>query len=131
MFPGDTPLSVNTILMLDPTGEEAGPTRVVPRSHRGTSQPAPEEAGRPHPEEAAVHCEPGDAIFINSAVWHTGGRNTGGGLRRGIYLYYGYWWLKRYESDRALPWQALEGASDLRLELLGIKNPGGPDLHQY
>ena len=131
VFPGDTPLSVNTILMLDPIGEEAGPTRVVPHSQRGASKPTPEESARPHPEEVAAHCEPGDAIFINSAVWHTGGRNTGDGQRRGIYLYYGYWWLKRYEADRALPWQALEGASDQRLELLGIKNPGGSDLHQY
>ena len=79
----------------------------------------------------AVYAEPGDAIFINSAVWHTGGRNEGDGLRRGIYLYYGYWWLKRYESDQALPWQALEGADAQRLTLLGVRNPGGADLHQY
>ena len=78
-----------------------------------------------------MECDAGDAVFINSAIWHTGGRNTGDGLRRGIYLYYGYWWLKRYESNVSLPWQALEGADATRLQLLGLKNPGGGDLHQY
>ena len=130
VFPGDTPLSINTILMLDKIDEAAGPSRVVPHSHRGWAVPTGEEVGRVHPEEVAAYCEPGDALFINSAVWHTGGRNTGDGLRRGIYLYYGYWWLKRYESDRTLPWQALEGASEQRLELLGVKMPAG-DIHQY
>jgi len=131
VFPGDAPLSVNTLLFLDPIGEKAGPSRVVPHSHRGTSKPSAAESGRPHPEEVAVYAEPGDAIFINSAVWHTGGRNEGDGLRRGIYLYYGYWWLKRYDPDQALPWQALEGADEERLTLLGVRNPGGADLHQY
>ena len=131
VFPGDTPLSVNTLLFLDPIGETAGPSRVVPHSHRGGANPSAAGSGRPHPEEVAVYAEPGDAIFINSAVWHTGGRNEGDGLRRGIYLYYGYWWLKRYESDQALPWQALEGADEERLTLLGVRNPGGADLHQY
>ena len=59
-----------------------------------------------------------------------GGRNASAGLRRGIYLYYGYWWLKRYESERALPWQAFEGASEQRLRLLGVRMPGR-DLHMY
>jgi ectoine hydroxylase-related dioxygenase (phytanoyl-CoA dioxygenase family) len=130
VFPGDQPLSVNTILFLDPIREETGPTRVIPHSHRGAAKPEGEQIGSPHPEEVAVYAEPGDAIFINSAIWHTGGRNTGEGLRRGIYLYYGYWWLKRYESDAALPWQALEGADEQRLQLLGVKMPAG-DIHQY
>ena len=33
--------------------------------------------------------------------------------------------------DQALPWQALEGADEERLTLLGVKNPGSADLHQY
>ena len=68
--------------------------------------------------------------FINGAIWHTGGRNKGEGLRRGIYLYFGYWWLKRYESEQVIPWQATENASAARLELLGIKMPDR-DIHMY
>ena len=131
VFAGDTPLSINTILFLDPITEEVGPTSVVPGSHRGGSRPSPLESGVPHPEEVALYAAPGDAVFINSAIWHTGRRNESDGLRRGIYLYYGYWWLKRYDADQALPWQALEGADETRLTLLGIRNPGSSDLHQY
>ncbi len=131
VFPGDHPLSVNTILFLDAIGEETGPTRIVPGSHRGLARPDGAQIGQPHSEEMSVYAQPGDAIFINSAIWHTGGRNRSDGLRRGIYLYYGYWWLKCYDAERALPWQALENASNQRLQLLGLKNPGSPDLHQY
>ena len=58
-----------------------------------------------------------------------GGINKMGGLRRGIYLYYGHWWLKRYEWQQAIPWQALENADDGRLQLLGLKQP--EDLRIY
>jgi hypothetical protein len=129
-FPGDRPLSINTILFLDDITPEKGPTRVVPGSHRGEALPSKEEAHLPLEGEAAVQAPAGSAIFINSAIWHSGGRNDSDGLRRGIYLYYGYWWLKRYESDHALPWQAFEGASAQRLRLLGLKMPDR-DLHIY
>jgi ectoine hydroxylase-related dioxygenase (phytanoyl-CoA dioxygenase family) len=129
-FPGDTPLSINTILFIDDISDETGPTRVVPRSHLGTTGPSAEEVGRPIEGEVAVTCSAGTAIFINSAIWHTGGRNESDGLRRGIYLYYGYWWLKRYDGDRRLPWQALTDASSERLSLLGVRMPDS-DLHMY
>ncbi|MDP6118651.1 MAG: hypothetical protein QF437_24650 [Planctomycetota bacterium] len=45
-------------------------------------------------------------------------------------MYYGYWWLKRYESDQELPWQAFENASDMRLKLLGLRMPDR-DIHMY
>src|SRR5437879_6531997 len=95
-FPGERPLSINTILYLDDMTEEVGPTRVVPGTHRGEALPPEDRAGEPLPGEVAVHAGAGDAVFINSAIWHTGGRNRSDGPRRGIYLYYGYWWLKRY-----------------------------------
>jgi len=77
----------------------------------------------------AILAEPGDAAFINSAIWHSGGINHSAGLRRGIYLYYGHWWLKRYEWQQAIPWQALVTADEQRLQLLGMRQPG--DLHIY
>jgi hypothetical protein len=130
VFPGDRPLSINTILYLDDMTEEVGPTRVLPGSHRGTDHTPPAGGREPLPGEAAVYADAGDAVFINSAIWHTGGRNRSDGPRRGIYLYYGYWWLKRYESNEALPWQAFQNASEQRLRLLGVKMPGR-DIHMY
>ena len=129
-FPGERPLSVNTILFLDDRTEEVGPPRVVPGSHRGEAMPSRERVHDPSPNEVALLAKAGDAVFINSAIWHSGGRNSGAGLRRGIYLYYGFWWLKRYENDVALPWQTLDSASQQRLQLLGVKMPNC-DLHQY
>lgn len=129
-FPGDRPLAINTILFIDDIGPEQGPTRVVPQTHRGEAQPPAARLTAPLEGEVAVPCQAGSAIFINAAIWHTGARNDSEGLRRGIYLYYGYWWLKRYASERALPWQALEGASEQRLRLLGVKMPDR-DLHMY
>jgi ectoine hydroxylase-related dioxygenase (phytanoyl-CoA dioxygenase family) len=129
-FPGDRPLSINTILYLDDMTEERGPTYVLPGTHRGGALPPRGQEHDPLPGETAALARAGDAVFINSAIWHSGGRNQSEGPRRGIYLYYGYWWLKRYEANVALPWQALQGASDRRLELLGVKIPAG-DIHQY
>src|SRR5437588_138381 len=38
-FPGDTPLTINTLLFLDDMSLEKGPTRVLPGSHRGDAWP--------------------------------------------------------------------------------------------
>lgn len=130
-FPGDRPLTINTIIMLNQMTEERGPTRVVPGTHRGVQIPRGDQIKQPLPDEVAVYADPGDAVFINGAIWHTGGINTTDGARRGIYIYYGYWWLKRYSWERSiLPWQAVEGASQQRLQLLGLKMPGW-DIHMY
>jgi ectoine hydroxylase-related dioxygenase (phytanoyl-CoA dioxygenase family) len=129
-FPGERPLAINTILFVDDIPMEKGPTRVVPGTHRGEAGPPRERVHEPLPGEVAVPLRAGTAIFINAPIWHTGGRNNSNGLRRGIYLYYGYWWLKRYEAERELPWQALEAASEQRLRLLGVKMPDR-DLHMY
>lgn len=130
VFPGDPPLSINTILYLDDMTEERGPTYVVPGTHRGTELPPKERANLPLEGEVAALASAGDAVFINSAIWHSGARNRSDGPRRGIYLYYGYWWLKHYDPDHQRPWQCLENASPQRLQLLGVKMPGR-DIHMY
>ena len=129
-FPGNRPLSINTILYLDDMTPERGPTSVVPGSHREEGWPPKDKRSSSIEGEVGVFADAGDAVFINSAIWHSGGCNRADGLRRGIYLYYGYWWLKRYEDDHERPWQAIENASEQRLQLLGHKMPGG-DLDMY
>ena len=134
VFPGDRPLSINSILYLDPMTEERGPTYIVPGSHSAEEGPPKGQENMPLPGEVAGLAEAGDVIFINSSIWHSGGSNQTEGLRRGIYLYYGYWWLKRYDTmdagKYATPWQALENATQERLEILGLKMPSN-DLHMY
>ena len=103
---------------------------MVPGSHREEGWPPKDKRSSSIEGEVGVFADAGDAVFINSAIWHSGGCNRTDGLRRGIYLYYGYWWLKRYEDDHERPWQAIENASEQRLQLLGHKMPGG-DLDMY
>jgi hypothetical protein len=130
-FPGERPLSVNTIIFMDDITSEKGPTFVVPGSHRGEAMPPlKERIQKPLPNEVAICPNAGDAIFINSAIWHSGGTNTTDTPRRGIYMYYGYWWLKPYHMDEPHPWQAYEGATEQRLRLLGVKMPDS-DIHMY
>jgi ectoine hydroxylase-related dioxygenase (phytanoyl-CoA dioxygenase family) len=129
-FPGDRPLAINTILYLDDMTEERGPTRIVPGTHIGEQYVPEGKAHEPLPGEVACYGNAGEACFINASIWHTGGRNNSDGMRRGIFLYYGYWWLKRYNEDMDLPWQALQNASEQRLQLLGVKMPDR-DLHIY
>jgi hypothetical protein len=129
-FPGDRPLAINTIVYLDEMSEARGPTRVVPGTHCGEQYPPQDKLNEPLPGEVLCLGAAGDACLINGAIWHTGGKNKTAGLRRGIFLYYGYWWLKRYNEDTSLPWPALVNASERRLHLLGVKMPGR-DLHMY
>jgi ectoine hydroxylase-related dioxygenase (phytanoyl-CoA dioxygenase family) len=130
-LPGDYPLSTNIILYLQDMDDEIGPTYVLPGSHRGWRQPPADEAkNHPLKNEVPVLAQAGDAAVINAAVLHSGGINTSADRhRRNLYMYYGHWWLKRYQSDQDLPWQCLENASPERLQLLGRKAPG--DLHIY
>lgn len=130
IFPGDRPLSVNSIVYLDPMTAERGPTCVVPGTHRGASYPPADRIHASLPGEVEVLADAGDAVFINGAIWHSGGTNRSQGLRRGIFLYFGYWWMKRYEAETTVPWQAWEKASVQRLQLLGLKMPDR-DIHQY
>lgn len=130
IFPGDRPLSINTIVYLDPMTPERGPTCVVPGTHTGEQYPPDNWHHESLPGEVEVLAEAGDAVFINGAIWHSGGANRTDGLRRGIFLYFGYWWMKRYEHETELPWQAWAHASALRLQLLGLKMPDR-DIHQY
>ena len=129
-FPGDRPLSINTIVYLDHMTLERGPTCVVPGTHQGTSLPPLEKHLESLPGEVEVLAQPGDAVFINGSIWHSGGANRTQDLRRGIFLYFGWWWMKRYEHETDLPWQAKQDASSLRLQLLGLKMPDR-DIHQY
>ena len=97
---------------------------------RGEAHPPSDRTHEHLPGEVEVTAAAGDVVFINGAVWHSGGANRSGGLRRGIFLYFGHWWMKRYEAETELPWQIFENASSLRLQLLGIRMPDR-DLHMY
>lgn len=129
-FPGDHVLSINTIVYLDDIPPDGGATYVVPGSQRGRAMP-PTDARKhqPLPGEVEVRPRAGDVVFINAAIWHSGGINRSDQQRRNIYIYYGHWWLKPYEPQQARPWQCLVDADADILRLLGQRQPA--DLHMY
>lgn len=127
-FVCDRTLAVNVIVYLDPTAGTGGPTVAVPGSHRW--QHLPEHRFHPRDDEVALPAGAGDVLFNDATLWHSRGRNRSTSSRRLVILYFGYWWLKRYEWDRGLPWPALCGASERRLQLLGVRMPGR-DLHLH
>lgn len=130
VMPGDRPLAVNAILYFDDMTPERGPTYVIPRSHVGTDLPPRHALREPLAGEVPVLASAGDVVFINGAIWHSGSCNRSQGLRRAAYLYYGYWWLKRYNEHEPLPTEVLLNANRQRLELLGVSMPAS-DLHMY
>lgn len=131
VFPGDEPLAVNAILYLDDMTDERGPTLVVPGTHRGKEVPPAEKIHEPLPGQVKAYAGAGDAVLINSAIWHSGGRNQTDGERRAIYAYFGYWWLKRDNQHAEIPPRALENASEARLRLLGLQAPGPGGMWMY
>jgi len=131
-FPGDYPVSVNTLVYLDDIGEDGAPTYLVPGSHRGPTLPPTGDARHePLQGEMALRPSAGDVVFINSAICHSWGINGSDRERRTIYAYFGYWWLKRYEYDSPLPEQATANADDELLILLGLKPAPSGQLHMY
>lgn len=125
-FVTDRLVSLNMILYLDDLGSDDGGTAVVPGSHRERDVVTAD--GEPDPKEVTVPVLAGDLLLNWSTLMHSSTPRQSEGDRRLVLLYFGHWWLKRYEYDCALPWQALAGATEERLRLLGVKLPGR-DLH--
>lgn len=125
-FVTDRLLALNVILYLDDLASEDGATVVIPGSHRRREVDA--EAGLPHPAEVAAGVSAGDILLNWSTLVHSGTPKKASGPRRLVLLYFGNWWMKRYEHDQPLPWRALVDASPERLQLLGLRMPGR-DLH--
>jgi len=68
VFPGERPLTINTIIMLNQMSDARGPTRVIPGTHRGEGLPPTDKIKQPLPGEIPVYAAPGDAVFINGAI---------------------------------------------------------------
>lgn len=99
----------NGLLLFDDMTKDNGPTRVIPGSHHWPSMNVaavnqadwtpptltpeeqaliPDDLDAPHPKEVVVEAPAGAVVIINSALWHSGTRNTGGARRRVLHLTY-------------------------------------------
>jgi hypothetical protein len=125
-FVSDRLLSLNLILYLDDLPADDGATMVIPGSHREREFTHPPVA--PVESEVAMPVNAGDVLFNWSTLVHSGSPCTSDRSRRLVLIYFGYWWLKRYEHDHQLPWQAYVDAGEDWLALVGLRMPGR-DLH--
>ncbi|HVF45550.1 MAG TPA: phytanoyl-CoA dioxygenase family protein [Pyrinomonadaceae bacterium] len=80
-FTSSRPLGVTALYCIDDFSAETGGTRVLPCSHRAESFPS-EEYVRRH--ELGVAAPAGSAIVFDSMLYHRGGHNRSGRVRRGI-----------------------------------------------
>jgi hypothetical protein len=127
-------LTVNTALYLDELTPDNGALRVVPGSHK---RPFDLEKERLHDfldSEVKVLCPPGTVVVFDDCLWHRTGNNTTEKARRGIFTYYGHFWIKptsyqerpeTFASMRRL-W---EGKGDKRRQLLGIERKNSEFNH--
>lgn len=103
---------------------EHGPTQYIPGSHYSGRHPNDQE----NPEfdrngPVSVFCKAGDIYIQDSQTWHRGAPNTSDRTRYLFQSQYSAIWPRR--SGRALPIEenALQGASDKFLDLVGRSGP--------
>lgn len=103
---------------------EHGPTQYIPGSHYSGRHPNDQE----NPEfdgkgPVSVFCKAGDIYIQDSQTWHRGAPNTSDRTRYLFQSQYSAIWPRR--SGRSLPIaeNALQGASDKFLDLVGRSGP--------
>jgi ectoine hydroxylase-related dioxygenase (phytanoyl-CoA dioxygenase family) len=120
----DRSLAVSVAMYLQSTGDgdDVGPLRVVPGSHRQREAPpdpaAPDIAGAVSLPVAA-----GTAIIHAATLWHTASDNRSSLDCWGLFPIFGPYWIKRRDSGHgyALPADLLATADPMKRQLLGLE----------
>ena len=95
---------------------------VLPGSHRMDDFPGRDRRGLP-PGAVAVCVNPGDAVFFDRRIWHSGSTNHWHEPRLVLFYGYSYRWLRpRDDMDVA---HYLDDCSPIRQQLLGHSPTGG------
>jgi ectoine hydroxylase-related dioxygenase (phytanoyl-CoA dioxygenase family) len=126
------PTHVNSMWMLDDFTVENGATRVVPGSHLWDGEP---EQGHTYPGEVQATGTAGSVVIFDSRVYHAGGANRSGGVRRGLTGFFCRSWAKPQEDHtRSIAPALLANASPLLIRLWGFhaqvpwEEPGEPNV---
>ncbi|MYD98494.1 MAG: phytanoyl-CoA dioxygenase family protein [Gammaproteobacteria bacterium] len=108
------PLTVNTLLAIDPFAVANGATRLVPRSHLW-SKPLEQDH-----DFVTVEMDPGSILMFDGSVWHGRGPNTTADrCRRALNLYYSCSWLRQIDGHYCgLPEGEVEGLPETLKALL-------------
>jgi ectoine hydroxylase-related dioxygenase (phytanoyl-CoA dioxygenase family) len=118
---------VSILLALSDFTEEAGATRVIPRSHLWedfTQVPRPEDA------VPAVMAAGSALLYLGKTVHGAGANRTGDTWRHGLHMSFVLGWLTPEEaSPISVPWELARSYSPLVQRLLGYASPG-PGEHE-
>ena len=106
---------LNTMWALDDFTEANGATRVIPGSHRWTT-----DQPDAHTPTIAAEMPRGSVLFYVGSVWHGGGANTTDRARLGVILEYVASWLRPQENHfLAVPGAVVRQLPERLQELLG------------
>jgi ectoine hydroxylase-related dioxygenase (phytanoyl-CoA dioxygenase family) len=127
-------ISINTALYLDDLTPENGALRVLPRSHKLPFNLTQEELYESLPGEVTLQCKAGTMVVFDDCLWHRTGQNNTDRPRRGIFTYYGHFWMKPCSyPERPEPFHRmtrfLEGKGAKRARLLGLYLEGSEFNH--
>jgi ectoine hydroxylase-related dioxygenase (phytanoyl-CoA dioxygenase family) len=118
---------VSILLALSDFTDEAGATRVIPRSHLWedfTQVPRPEDA------VPAVMAAGSALLYLGKTVHGAGANRTGDTWRHGLHMSFVLGWLTPEEaSPIGVPWELARCYSPLVQRLLGYASPG-PGEHE-
>jgi ectoine hydroxylase-related dioxygenase (phytanoyl-CoA dioxygenase family) len=106
--------------LTDVEDAEDGAFTVIPGSHRESRLARP-EAGDPDGAEA-IPVAAGSAVVFDRRIWHTRGDNTGGRVRKAVFVAYTYRWIR--PRGEPVPEAVGRGVSPLRRQLLGLGSSG-------
>jgi hypothetical protein len=124
-FANGTIVSINTALYIDDLIPENGALRLVPRSHLTRFSLPAEEQYAPLPGEVIVECAAGTMVIFSDNLWHRTGENSTDKPRRGIFTYYGHYWVKQCGyAEKPIPikylQQYIEGKGEKRQQIMGV-----------
>ena len=129
-------LTVHTALYLHDLTPDNGALRVVPGSHKRPFDLPEDERLALRDDEILVTCPAGTLVVFDDCTWHRTGRNVTERPRRGIFTYYGRFWIKPTSyRERPRPFAEMrhlwEGRGPARRRLLGIEHPASEFNHPF
>jgi hypothetical protein len=115
---------VSAVILLDESTLANGATRIIPGSHRRLGEPSkqlPSATDAMQPGEIRVEARAGTALVFNGHLWHAGGVNRDGTVRRMVHAFYQGRehkpWLDQAEFIRKRTWDRISPAARWLLEV--------------